>query len=55
MDDLKMSLPLLAAGFVFNIARFSIEYGYNFYPKRLEGGALLGFHRFTLSGIVWKK
>lgn len=55
LDNLKMPLPLLAAGFVFNIARFSIEYSYDFYPKRIEGGALLGFHRFTFSGIVWKK
>jgi hypothetical protein len=55
MDELRMPLPLMAAGFVFNIARFSIEYGYHFYPRRVEGGHLLGLHRFTLSGIVWKK
>jgi hypothetical protein len=55
VDDLKMPLPLLAAGFVFNIARFSIEYDYSFYPRKHEGIPLLGFHRFTLSGIIWKK
>jgi hypothetical protein len=50
----SQTITLLAAGLIINFGRFSIEYGYNFYPVKVDEGAI-AFHRITFSGIVWQK
>jgi len=49
LDGNRFPFPLLAAGFIFNIRNFGIEYGYNFFPKKDgEDIPFSAIHRITL-------
>ena len=53
-EHIKLPIPLMAAGFAFNVDRFSFEYGYNFLPVRVDG-RLPGIHRITFASSLLPK
>jgi len=55
VDLIKLPIPLMTAGFAFNVDRFSFEYGYNFLPVRVDGGRLPGIHRITFASSLLSK
>ena len=55
VDTMKLPLPLMTAGFAFNVDRFSFEYGYNFLPIRVDGNRLPGIHRLTFASSLLPK
>jgi hypothetical protein len=47
LDDIKAPIPLMAAGFVFNIGGFGIEYSYNLATAAIEDLDKFIIHRIT--------
>ena len=47
VEKILLPIPLMAAGAVFNVDRFGLEYSYNFLPIRIDGGRLPGIHRIS--------